>query len=516
MIALNASEFPILGRLRAFLRFAGGSRFGRSIVVLLAGIFVLLLTVNISALLLIRHTAEINAEVDRTWQIRRANRGVLVHVGEAEAAQRGFLLTGQGRLVGQYDNAREAAIAALRALDGLTQEDARTQRAVVRLAGTVEAKFEEMSGTFIAVRQGRIGEAVSLVRTGEGQLLMDRLREVVDLIDTRQGERVTDLTAEARASANWTIAVNAASGVLILLLGALIALLVRRYLRDVADARDALDRANAGLEEKVRARTAALSRANEEVQRFAYIVSHDLRSPLVNVMGYTSELEQAGKALVSQIEVVEAEAPQLVSDDARLAVREDIPEAVGFIRASTEKMDRLINAILKLSREGRRNLVSETLDMDAMVGRIADSVSHQLSEAGAEIVVEPLPSFENDRLSIEQIMGNLIDNAVKYLDASRPGRIVVSGHEVTGGWVEYEVRDNGRGIADRDRERVFELFRRAGRQDRPGEGLGLAFVRNSVRRLNGTIDLESELGKGSTFRLKFPKRLVLSDIGDDL
>ena len=78
------------------------------------------------------------------------------------------------------------------------------------------------------------------------------------------------------------------------------------------------------------------------------------------------------------------------------------------------------------------------------------------------------------------------------------------------------VQDNGRGIADRDRERVFELFRRAGRQDRPGEGLGLAFVRNSVRRLNGVIDLQSQLGEGSTFRLKFPKRLVLSDVGDDL
>jgi signal transduction histidine kinase len=116
--------------------------------------------------------------------------------------------------------------------------------------------------------------------------------------------------------------------------------------------------------------------------------------------------------------------------------------------------------------------------------------------------------------SVEQIFGNLIDNAVKYLDAGRPGRIVVTGEAAPGGWIVYRIADNGRGISDRDHERIFELFRRAGRQDRPGEGLGLAFVRNSVRRLGGDISVESELGKGSTFILKFPTRLILPDAGE--
>jgi signal transduction histidine kinase len=252
------------------------------------------------------------------------------------------------------------------------------------------------------------------------------------------------------------------------------------------------------------------------VQRFAYIVSHDLRSPLVNVMGFTSELEAAGKTIDRQMTVVETAAPELVEVEALTAVREDMPEAVAFIRASTEKMDRLINAILKLSRDGRRNLVTENLDVAPMLQAIADSVRHQTDAADAEIVVGDLPWIESDRLSLEQIFGNLIDNAVKYLDPARPGRIEITGTDVAGGWVEYAITDNGRGIAPRDHERVFELFRRAGRQDRPGEGLGLAFVRNSVRRLGGSIDVESELGKGSTFRLKFPKRLILIEAGDTL
>jgi signal transduction histidine kinase len=207
-------------------------------------------------------------------------------------------------------------------------------------------------------------------------------------------------------------------------------------------------------------------------------------------------------------------APKLVEQDALTAVRDDLPEAIGFIRASTEKMDRLINAILKLSREGRRNLVPEQLDMTAMVRDIADSVRHQTRAAGAGIVIEPLPVLESDRLSVEQVLGNLIDNAVKYLDPSRPGRIVVTGEETGDGWIVYRIADNGRGIAGRDHERIFELFRRSGRQDQPGEGLGLAFVRNSVRRLGGDITVESDLGKGSTFIVKLPTRLILPDAGD--
>jgi signal transduction histidine kinase len=154
--------------------------------------------------------------------------------------------------------------------------------------------------------------------------------------------------------------------------------------------------------------------------------------------------------------------------------------------------------------------------MTALAQGIADSVRHQVDATAGTIVVEDLPAFESDRLSIDQILGNLVDNAVKYLDPSRPAQIVVGGEDIAGGWVRYSVADNGRGIAPRDHERIFELFRRAGRQDRPGEGLGLAFVRNSVRRLGGSIEIESELGKGSTFHLKFPKRLILDESGDTL
>ena len=388
---------------------------------------------------------------------------------------------------------------------------------VVR-AGVVDQlahdKMDELERSLALARSGRIGEAMQLVRSGEGKRVMDRLREEVRAIDEIQQNRLERAWRNSEWASRVTVAVNAAAGLMIVVLAGISLWMVRRYLLEIHAARDELDRVNQGLEDTVRDRTSALTQANEEIQRFAYIVSHDLRAPLVNVMGYTSELEQAGRTIDKAL--ARAEAERDVDPEVVQAVREDVPEAIGFIRASTAKMDRLINAILKLSRDGRRGLTPEAMDMTAIVQAIADSVRHQTDAADAVIEVGDLPGMESDRLSVEQVFGNLIDNAVKYLDPSRPGRINVTGQDLGPDGVEYRIADNGRGVAPKDHERIFELFRRSGRQDRPGEGLGLAFVRNSVRRLGGTIDIESELGEGSVFVLKFPKRLTVTEAGDRL
>ena len=514
MTTATTTRFPSMGRFSVWGRFMRTSSLARSVVLLLSGALVLLLLVNLSTYVMITRTANYNAEVDQTWQSRRAARSLILTVQGAETAQRGFLLTGKPAFLSTFATNRAAIPGILETFQEWAANDEMALASSEALTRITRDKFIDMTATLDLARQGRIGQAVSLVRTGRGQALTEALQDEVVTLDSHLNDILEDRRARSEQSALFTVLINAIAGGLILVLAGIIFMLVRRYLAEINAARDELDGVNAGLEDRVKARTAALIRANEEVQRFAYIVSHDLRSPLVNVMGYTSELEQAGKTIDRAI--ARAEVEREVDAEVVTAVREDMPEAIGFIRASTEKMDRLINAILKLSREGRRNLTPETLDMTAMVGRIADSVHHQTEEADAEILVEALPAFENDRLSIEQVFGNLIDNAVKYLDRSRPGHIVVSGRDRPGGWVEYAITDNGRGIASRDHERVFELFRRAGRQDTQGEGLGLAFVRNSVRRLGGEITLESELGKGSTFRLKFPKRLILDEAGDTL
>jgi PAS domain S-box-containing protein len=256
-------------------------------------------------------------------------------------------------------------------------------------------------------------------------------------------------------------------------------------------------------------RVAELDAANEEIQRFAYIVSHDLRAPLVNVMGFTSELESAQAEIERFYRKVAERVPELITPDIKAVIETDLAEAIGFIRTSSVRMDKLISAILKLSREGRRVLAPEPLDMRQLLEGHRQSLAHQLSERGAELVIETAPALTGDRLVVEQIFGNLIENAVKYLKPGRPGRIVVRGSDL-GSAVRYEVEDNGRGIEAKDFERIFDLFRRSGVQDQPGEGIGLAHVRALVRRLGGTITVSSRFGEGTAFTVILPKSVGMN------
>ncbi|PSJ20322.1 histidine kinase, partial [Halomonas sp. ND22Bw] len=119
----------------------------------------------------------------------------------------------------------------------------------------------------------------------------------VDDFDAIKSRRIADRTLKSERYGTLTVVMNAITGLLVVVLALLSAWMVRRYVGEIQTARATLDAANASLEDKVKERTGDLMRANEEIQRFAYIVSHDLRAPLVNVMGYTSELEQAGKVV---------------------------------------------------------------------------------------------------------------------------------------------------------------------------------------------------------------------------
>jgi len=187
------------------------------------------------------------------------------------------------------------------------------------------------------------------------------------------------------------------------------------------------------------------------------------------------------------------------------ALEADIPEALGFISASVERMNSLISAILKLSRLGQRELQIEEVDTATLVQDIMKSLGHQIAERGATIVIGDLPTVSADFTAMEQIFGNILNNAILYLAPERPGHIEISAERLQRETV-FRISDNGQGIADSDRERVFELFRRAGKPTVPGEGMGLAYVKTLVRRHEGRIWFESKLGDGTTFSFTIPHR----------
>lgn len=435
--------------------------------------------------------------------------GILTAAQDAETAQRGFLLTSELPYLEPYEAALLDLPKRLSALEQASPAHADLQENLPKLKDLLSQRMEFISRSVAAVKSGTRDNAMEQLRSGRGKLVMDELRALIANLTAKQETAIATGLANVNRSESWARFINLATLLLIVALAATTTGVVMRFVRDLSEAQTELQALNTGLERTVSERTADILRANEEIQRFAYIVSHDLRAPLVNIMGFTSELEAIGKMVNRQYEALADRAPDLVLPDTPEAVKEDLPEAIGFIRASTAKMDRLINAILGLSREGRRVLSPVNVDMTALVGGIAASLQHQVDAAGGEIIVGKLPAIVTDKLAIEQIFSNVTENAIKYMEPGRAPRVEISGRSEAG-QAFYRISDNGRGIEDKDRERIFELFRRAGKQDKPGEGLGLAFVRAAVRRLGGSIDVESELGKGTTFSLRFPMKLKVS------
>jgi len=395
----------------------------------------------------------------------------------------------------------------LNRLAGLTADNADQRVRIGELRQRIAAIRARQETTIALAQAGRRADAATVFAAETSARRLRAIRDLFAAMNADEHRLLVQRDAAQQKSLYTFYLVMIVAGVLVLFVAAASVATVMRYTRDLGAARDRLQLLNADLEGAVAERTADLTRANEEIQRFAYIVSHDLRSPLVNVMGFTAELDAARVSLADLVDRAAERAPDIVTDEARLAATEDLPEAIGFIRSSTQKMDRLINAILRLSREGRRTLAPEPIDLAAMTQGISDSLRHTADDRGAAIVVEtPMPSLVSDRVAIEQIVSNLVENAVKYLAPGRPGRIVVRAR-ADGPRRIIEVADNGRGIAANDHDRVFDLFRRSGVQDQQGEGIGLAHVRALAYRLGGTIDLESTLGQGSTFRVTLPATL---------
>jgi signal transduction histidine kinase len=125
-------------------------------------------------------------------------------------------------------------------------------------------------------------------------------------------------------------------------------------------------------------------------------------------------------------------------------------------------------------------------------------LSHQIKQGNIRVSVGKLPTIHTDPVAMGQIMSNLLTNAILYLDPTRPGEVEISA-ETAEESITFHVRDNGRGIAEADRSKIFEPFRRAGKEDGPGHGMGLANVQMLVRRLGGRVWYTSTFGVGTTF-----------------
>lgn len=243
-----------------------------------------------------------------------------------------------------------------------------------------------------------------------------------------------------------------------------------------------------------------LAEKNKELETIVYTVSHDLRSPLVNVQGFGKQLARTCEKIQQAAATHGGAVPQEVLQP---LVTESIPQALRFINAGVNKMEMLLSGLLRFSRLGHLPLKIEPIDMNGMLAGLIAAARFQLNEAGAGVVVEPLPSCLGDNASASQVFANLIDNALKYRDPARPLRVVVSGR-IENGTAVYAVSDNGIGIPAEHQPKIFEIFHRLNPDATVGEGLGLTIAQRVLERQRGRLWVESQEGEGSTFFVSLP------------
>jgi signal transduction histidine kinase len=484
-------------------------------ILLLAAGFLVLVAISATSVILVDQARQDSGWVVHTVEVENQISTLLLEIRRAESAARGYLLTSDPRFLAEHEATVATILPDVDKLTALTTDNPVQIENAKRLRAPVETRLQEFARTIDFVKRNDVAGGVAMLREYGANETVEQVNSIANAMRAEENELFVLRTATADRTERLASIVTVVGSGLVVALAAISIFLVRRSAsaRDEAEAQ--LRDNNLNLETTVDERTADLREANDEIQRFAYIVSHDLRSPLVNIMGFTSELEELRGDIFRRIATLGyanapvATAPSVagetepVLEGADQQLSQDFTEALGFIKSSIAKMDRLITAILNLTREGRREFVPVKIDTRELIETVVSTVAHQASEAEAQIRIEPLPNIVSDRLALEQIFSNLIDNALKYLKPGIPGDIAIRGRTKLG-FAIFEVADNGRGIDPKDHQRIFDLFRRAGTQDKPGQGIGLAHVRALVRRLGGTMSVASELHNGSTFTITLP------------
>lgn len=243
-----------------------------------------------------------------------------------------------------------------------------------------------------------------------------------------------------------------------------------------------------------------LQQKAEELQQILYITTHDLRSPLVNIQGFTKEMEASLNDLNNLLVKIQLHPKE--GKSLKIIMDEEIPEAIHYISSSTQKMDNLLKGLLALSRLGRQKLTFRRLDMNRLIQQVLDDFEFEIHQNKIMVETGDLPPCTGDELQLNQLFSNLIGNALKFFDPERPSKLVIDGWKTDEG-VCYKVEDNGIGISGEYHEKVFGMFEKLD-PEKSGIGLGMTVVKQVIEKHNGTIDMESELGKGTKFTIFIP------------
>jgi signal transduction histidine kinase len=253
-----------------------------------------------------------------------------------------------------------------------------------------------------------------------------------------------------------------------------------------------------------------LSALTQEMEDLLRVVSHDLRSPLINIQGFAKRLDPVVHQTIQQLEAlsrqVQTNGLKAQLQDLKRAVEEKAPESLAFIAKGVARMDTLLSSLLLLSRVGRKTEPMQAHDLNTLLEELLPTFQHQLQETRITLIRHPLPRTVRCRKNeLSQVFANLISNAIKFMGQGPERRIEIGGRELPDR-IACDVTDTGIGIDPKDHARLFHPFSRLEELQVPGEGIGLAYVRKVLRSHGGDIRVESQKGRGSTFAFWLPRK----------
>ncbi len=241
---------------------------------------------------------------------------------------------------------------------------------------------------------------------------------------------------------------------------------------------------------------------NKELESYIYVASHDLRSPLVNIQGFSQRLKKHSEALKQCMAYCNTDTDS--KNDILDITEQKIPKDLNYIQTNVVKMDKLINGLLQVSRTGRISMKFQNIDMNKLINSVISSYNFQLSEIKAKVTIHDLQNCYGDENLLNQLFSNIISNAIKYKSPDRELQLEISS-TLKFTKVIYSVKDNGIGISPRHIEKIWDVFFRIDSCSQTGDGLGLSLAKRIVDKHKGKIWVESEEKRESTFYIELHK-----------
>ena len=431
----------------------------------------LLILLSAVAIVAVRGYGNSNRWLAHTHEVISELEGLTASLAQTDAARRGFLASGDSTYLDERDAALSRLRSHLQSAQQLTVDNGAQQARLRDLASRLEQRTAQIDDLIVLART----EGLAAAQQG---LAAQQIRQATLAANARIEELEEDenrlLISRRGADERWAAGLIAIFITLLLTVTAVLAWLclrVRAEMRQRSEQAEALNRANANLES-----------ANHELESFSYSISHDLRSPLRAIDGYSLMLQE--------------DYDTQLDDTGRRYIQ--------TIRSGTQRMAALIDDLLTFSRLSRQSLNRQTVDMTALARRAAAEVLESQPEPKPAVNIPELPPVPGDPALLRQVWTNLIGNAVKYSSKSAAPEVQVRA-AAEGRQVRYEVQDNGVGFDMKYADKLFGVFQRLHSIDEyPGTGVGLAIVQRIITRHAGAVTAKGERGKGATFGFTLP------------